>query len=215
MKTITKISIQQNNQRYNIFLDEAFFCGVTEDTLIKLGLKKGMQIDEEALEELIKEETKNKCFNYALYLLGRQNYFEKVLIDKLKQKGYATEDISFTMEKLKQYHYLDDTRLAEAFAKDKKKFSKKGPRYIASALKMKGVQEDTIHQTLKLHYSDEEALENCKEIISKKLDYYKKKTSDPYQLKGKLYALLAQRGFTSSIIKKAIQEVLEIAEEDY
>ena len=77
MKKITKISIQQNGERYNLFLDEEFFCGITEDTLVKLKLKKGMEVDEAALEEIIKEETNNKCFNYAVFLLGRRNYFEK------------------------------------------------------------------------------------------------------------------------------------------
>ena len=56
MKKITKISRQQNGERYNLFLDEAFFCGITEDTLVKLRLKKGMEVDEAELENILKEE---------------------------------------------------------------------------------------------------------------------------------------------------------------
>ena len=75
MKKITKISMQQSGERYNLFLDEEFFCGVTEDTLVKLRLKKGMEVDEVDLEAILKEENKNKCFNYAVFLLCRRNYF--------------------------------------------------------------------------------------------------------------------------------------------
>ena len=46
MKKITKISLQQRGSRYNIFLDEEFYWGITEATLIDLNLKKGMIVDE-------------------------------------------------------------------------------------------------------------------------------------------------------------------------
>ena len=207
MKTITKISRQQNGERYNIFLDEVFFCGVTEDTLIRMNLKKGAKIDEEALKALEEEESKNRCFSYAIYLLGRQNYFEKVLVEKLKRKEYSEEDIEYTLEKLRYYNYLDDSRLTEAFVRDKKRFSKKGPRYIAEALRNKGVSQEQITKALEENYSTEEAYENCIGIAEKKLEYYKKKTDDLYQLKSKLYAFLAQRGFSSEVIKRTIEEL--------
>lgn len=208
MKKITKISIQQNGERYNLFLDEEFFCGITEDTLVKLKLKKGMEVDEEALEEIVKEENNNKCFNYAVFLLGKRNYFEKVLVEKLKAKEYEDEAIHFALEKLYGYGYLNDTRLTEAFVKDKKRFSKKGPRYIANALKFKGVDGDVIKQAIEDHYQDDEAFENCKSLLEKKIEYYKRKSADHYTLKGKLYAFLAQRGYSSDVIKKAVEEVI-------
>ena len=214
MKKITKISMQQNGERYNLFLDEEFFCGITEDTLVKLKLKKGMEVDEEALEAIIEEENKNKCFNYAVFLLGKRNYFEKALIDKLTQKEYDEEAIRFTIEKLYSYGYLNEKRLTEAFVKDKKRFSKKGPRYIASALKAKGVDGDMIRQALEENYDEDEALENCKSLLVKKLDYYKRKTEDTYILKGKLYAFLAQRGYGSEVSKRAIEQVLRETEEE-
>ncbi|WP_054740415.1 regulatory protein RecX [Cellulosilyticum ruminicola] len=62
MKTITKISVQQGGERYSLFLDEEFYCGVSEDTLIKLNLKKGMQLDETTLELLNNEEVKISAF---------------------------------------------------------------------------------------------------------------------------------------------------------
>lgn len=209
MKTITKISVQQGGERYNLFLDEEFFCGVSEDTLIKLNLKKGMQLDDEILELIANEENKNKCFSYAVYLLGGRNYFEKALKDKLRQKEYTDEAISFTMEKLKKYGYIDDEKLTVAFVNDKKKFSKKGPRYIAQALKMKGVDSETIRNALEDGYDDDEAYENCRALALKKYDYYKRKSEDKYTFKGKMYGFLAQRGFNSEIIRKVIEALME------
>lgn len=209
MKKITKISMQQNGERYNLFLDEVFFCGITEDTLVKLQLKKGMEVDEVALAEIAREEMRNKCFNYAVFLLGKRSYFEKDLKDKLKDKEYEEEAINFAIDKLYRFKYLDDERLSQAFVNDKKRFSKKGPRYIASALRAKGVDQEMISDILENSYQDEEALENCKGLVYKKLEYYKRKSEDTYTLKGKLYAFLAQRGYTSDVIKKAIDSVLQ------
>jgi regulatory protein len=208
MKTITKISLQQTPGRYNLFLDNEFFCGLSEDTLIKLGLNKGMQVDEEELEAILKEESRNKCFDYCMRLLGRQNYFEKAIVDKLRQKEYSDEDIRYAVEKLKRYGYLDDTKLAEAFVKDKKKFSKKGPKYIAGALKMKGIDYETIAQTIDENYSKEEELENGMAVALKKLEVYRRKESDYYALKNKMYGYLLQRGFTSSVINKILEELM-------
>nr|WP_302596114.1 RecX family transcriptional regulator [uncultured Cellulosilyticum sp.] len=209
MKTITKITVQQSGERYNLFLDEEFFCGVSEDTLIKLNLKKGMQLDEATLEILAEEENKNKCFSYAVYLLGGRNYFEKALRDKLRQKEYTEEAIDFTVEKLKKYKYIDDEKLTAAFISDKKRFSKKGPRYIAQALKMKGVDGETIKTALEEGYDNEEAYENCRALAIKKYDYYKRKSEDKYTFKGKMYGFLAQRGFNSEIIRKVLEGLME------
>lgn len=214
MKKITKISMQKNGERYNLFLDEEFFCGITEDTLVKLRLQKGMMVDEKALGEIAREELNNKCFNYAVFLLGKRNYFEKALVDKLKEKEYDEEAITLTLERLHSYRYLDDERLTQAFVNDKKRFSKKGPRYIASVLKTKGVDSEVIRQTLEDNYQEDEALENCKNLVVKKLDYYRRKTEDDYTLRGKLYAFLAQRGYGSDVIKRAIDEVLREAAEE-
>lgn len=208
MKTITKITRQQNGERYNLFLDEVFFQGVCEDTLIKLSLKKGMQVDEAALEEILAEESKNRCLSYAIYLLGRQNYFEKALVMKLKQKEYTDGDIEFALEKLKTYRYLNDGQLAEAFVRDKKRFAKKGPRYIAQALRIKGVDGDTITKIMEAHYNADEQLENCKAVALKKVDYYRRKTQDDYTFKGKMYAYLAGRGFDSELIRKVIEQIM-------
>lgn len=212
MKKITKISIQQNGERYNLFLDDEFFCGITEDTLIKMQLKKGMMVDEKLLGELAREELNNKCFNYAVFLLGKRNYFEKVLMDKLKEKEYDEEAITFCIERLHHYGYLSDARLSMAYVNDQKRFLKKGPRYIANVLRSKGVTRELIEESLEAQYQEEEALENCKSLVHKKLEYYRKKTDSNYALKGKLYAFLAQKGYKSETIKCAIEDVLKEAE---
>lgn len=213
-KKITKITPQQKaTSRYNIFVNEEFFCGVTEDTLIEMNLKKGMILSEDLVSKLNNSENKNRCFSYCIWLLGRKGYFEKELRDKLLRKeDFSDNDIDFAIDKLKECGYLNDENRARSLVNDKKNFSKKGPRYIALDLMRKGVDRDVIEEALEENYSEEDQLENCVYLARKKYSSYSKKESDPYKLKSKVYGSLAQKGFSSSIITQAISEIL--SEED-
>lgn len=207
VKKITKITPQQRGNRYNIFLDDVFFSGVTEETLIELKLKKGDEFNEDDLRVLIEKEHRNKGFDYCVWLLSRKSYFKKDLVQKLKQKEYEEEDITFIINKLFDYKYLDDERLAQAFISDKKRFSKKGPRFIQQALVQKGVDRELISQLLEKGYSDDEEAELCEKEAIKKLSAYQRKETDPYKLKHKLYGYLAGKGFSSSTISAVLRDM--------
>lgn len=207
MKRITKISAQKNKGRYNLFLDEEYFCGLTEDTILQFGLKKGMLLDDDILLTLEENEKKNQCFNESLKLLGRQSYFKKTLKDKLKQKGYGEEEINFTISKLQDLGYINDDSLTTSYIKDKKRFSQKGSVYISQMLRTKGVDLGQIEQSLSKHYSLEEEIASCEAVAIKKLESYKRKETDSYKLKGKLYLFLAQRGFRKEAIEAVIKEL--------
>lgn len=207
MKKITKISTQQNKGRYNLFVEEKFLCGISEETLIQFDLKKGMLIDDETLFRIEECEKKNQCFDAALKLLGRQNYFTKILKHKLRQKGYSEEAIDYSISKLQEMGYVNDDSLVASYIKDKKRFSQKGSVYISQMLWSKGLAPNQINQALEEYYSFEEETENCRAVAIKKLESYKKKETDPYKLKGKLYSFLMQRGFKSAVIETVINDL--------
>lgn len=208
MKKITQISKQQHSNRYNLFVNDCYYCSITEETLVNLQLKKDKVLDEALLKQLIIEEKQNKCLNDALYLLGQRSYFEKALGEKLKQKNNEEEVVETVISKLKDKGYLSDDILTESFIRDKKHLSKKGPRAIANALYAKGVHTNTIKQALEEQYTKEEELENCRALLEKRLEHYQKRYSDPYTLKAKLYAFLAQRGYSSTVIQQVIESTL-------
>lgn len=86
------------------------------------------------------QDRKVLMWNYACYLLGRYIYSEKKLREKLKKRYPENLDlINFTIEKLKDYGYLNDKR-NEEFLKDKLKAKGYGPTYIRQWLLKKGFQ---------------------------------------------------------------------------
>ena len=53
MKVITKIGRQKNNQeRYNIYLNDEYAFAVDESTLIKFGLMKGKTLEQFDIDEI-------------------------------------------------------------------------------------------------------------------------------------------------------------------
>lgn len=207
MRKITSITSQQKGNRYNLFIDGSFFCGITEETLLNMHLTKGMLLEEADLSLLMLEEEKNKCFHAALSLLERQNYFEKALKDKLRTKGYTDDAIEYAAEKIKQYGYLDTEKLAVGVVNDKKRFSKKGPKAIEEWLRYKGVDRETITDVISSNYTEEEQYENCIYTALKKLPSIQRKAKNKYEIKQKLFAYLMQRGFHYEMIYKVLEDI--------
>ena len=85
-----------------------------------------------------------KAKRRALYLLTDMDRTEKELRDKLKKSGYSEDTIARTMEYVRSFGYIDDTRYAEKFIDFAK--GKKSRVRIAYDLQQKGVPRDVIDE---------------------------------------------------------------------
>ena len=71
MAIITKIESQKkNNDRVNIYVDGEFFMAVFTELIYTFNLKKGMEIDQNNLTYILKEEMYIKAKNKALNILS-------------------------------------------------------------------------------------------------------------------------------------------------
>lgn len=161
-----------------------------------------------------------KGLEYALYLLSLQMRTVKQLEDKLASKEMPPELIAQIIGFLKELKYLDDVTYAQYFIRSKR--SKYGDYRIKMALKQKGISnQDADEAFFKLQ--DEEEGEGeahdpevairvilDKKIASTTIDWDRLKTDYKYKYSTyqKLASFLANRGFSSSIIKSAVSERL-------
>ena len=93
MATITKIEEQKNKKRVNIFVDDAFFCGLNKETAVKFSLKVGKEITEEKLKEACFDSEVKSAFEKASNILGIRMHSKKEIFDKLFKKGYEKQVI--------------------------------------------------------------------------------------------------------------------------
>ncbi|WP_270182640.1 recombination regulator RecX [Alkalihalobacillus sp. CinArs1] len=209
MVKITRITTQKNNsERFSIFIDEGngeeFGFGVDQDVLIRFGLRKGIELNQETLDEIQFEDHIKKGFNLALHYLSYRMRSEKEIIDHLATKEIEEAAFSSIISKLKRYGYVNDLEFARAFVRTKVNAGGKGPYIIHQELIQKGVSQDTIEKALE-EYPYERQFERAEEFALKKVKKLKNVSST--ELKQKLGQALTSKGFEREIIQEVMNEI--------
>ena len=176
MKTITKLAMQNSNKnRVNLYLDNKFFCGLDLETTIKYGLKVGTIITEEKITEIQSQSEKQKAYTQALKLINTRYKTQKEVEKYLYEKGYLAPVVYYVIDKLNEYHYIDDERYVQSYISSHK--STFGKLKIKQQLLLKGVSEQIVDNAL-----DEENFEQNEEILHLAEKYMRNKenTKDNY-----------------------------------
>jgi|SRR5690554_3246494 len=214
MQMISKITRQKNNQeRYNIYLNEKYAFSVDESTLIKFGLTKGKLLDQFELDEITYEDEISKAFNRALHYLSYQMRSEYEVKTKLLDAGFGEAVVLEAIRKLERLGFLNDETYSKALLETKKKTAKKGPRAIKQDLMKKGIDQKTQEKVLESFTYDEQ-LKLAKELAEKTIRTNSKKT--PPQIKQKIQEVLSRKGYAFDIINEILDQIeIEIEDEKW
>ncbi|MFH1282304.1 MAG: regulatory protein RecX [bacterium] len=145
---------------------------------------------------------KIKCYDYALLLLDYNNRPEKELHSRLKNKGYAEEDIEDTVSKLKFYNLIDDKIYAENYIKSQTE-KLKGKKLIISNLLQKGISRDIIEEVFGYNENHDQELEKAKRLLAK--SKFISKSKNNIIKPDKIANYLKTRGYSFSIICEIIK----------
>ena len=209
MPNITKIEQQKKNpNRYSIYIGNEFSIGVHENTLVKFRLAKGMELEEDFIEQVLKEEEQNKANNYALKLLGYRPRSENEIIDKMRNKGYEIEFIDKTINYLKKYGYIDDKEYALTYSRDRMRVKKLGQQRIKAELLQKGVNKEVLEEALYELIDKDDEYERALELAEKKINSSYRNDDKNAQYR-KLGAFLQRKGYSFDTIKKVLNKVLK------
>lgn len=207
MGSITEISVQKKNKnRCNIYIDNIFAFGVSNELIYKENLKVGMIIDEEKLKKIAYEENLINCKETALKIIERSYKTKKEMEKRLLEKGYNLEEINETLKFLERYNFINDESYTKAFIKNKTKTQ--GKQKIKYALKNKGVSEEIIEEELS-NLDMEREKENANILALKKYNILIKRENDKYKIKEKIIRFLISRGYNYEVAKDAVKEMLE------
>lgn len=201
MKTITQLKMQvKDKKKVNVFLDNAYFCSLSLETVMKHSLKAGMMIDETVLENIQLESEKLLAYELALKLISTRYKTRKEMERYLQEKGYMPATIFYVIKKLSEYGFLDDEKYAESFASHHSQ--KDGVIKIKQQLLQKGISEEIIDNVLS-QYEDQ-----TEQIVSLLEKYMKNKddTKENYQ---KAVRYLLGKGFKMENILKVLKGDIE------
>lgn len=210
MGMITKIEAQKRNQeRVNIYIDEEYAFSLSMELVYKEGLEAKMQVDNERLSRIAREESFLKCKDSALRTIERSYKTEKEISDKLLLKEFDIDSINRTIEFLKEYNLLNDENYLRMYVKDKIK--NQGQNKIKYALMQKGIHEELIKEEI-AKYNDGSQKEVAYDLAVKKYNLLSKREDDKYKLSQKLYRFLTARGYDYSIVSMIVKKVINSEE---
>jgi len=151
---------------------------------------------------------KNQALQFAMKLIGlrRRSVFE--IEERLKEKSYPDDVISYVIEELKRFKYLDDGTFAESFINDRINLRPCGKRLIERELRNKGISTETAKEKLDMLIDENKELELAQRLASKKIASIKD-ISDKNKIKRKLAAYLSSKGFSFDIIGQTLKNTLE------
>ncbi len=148
----------------------------------------------------------NTSMNKARNICSRQ---EKCVVDiqkKLSEWGVNFSDTKIIIEKLKEEKFIDETRFAKSFTRQKFFQNKWGKIKIKFHLNQKKITEKNILEAFD-EINDAEYLETLYDLLLRKRQATKAKNQ--YQLKGKLINYALSRGFETDKIHSTLNLILK------
>ncbi|MBR2385273.1 MAG: RecX family transcriptional regulator [Clostridia bacterium] len=199
MKVITDIKPQvKTPTRCSIYLDNAFYCGLELETVMRHRLKIGDQIEPEKLDEIQFDSERVRALDKALSFVTKSKKTQKQVKEHLFSKGYTEQTVESVIEKMKDYRFLDDGDYAESYAKSYSKT--KGKKLIEMELKKRGISEEDMSLAIEnIGDQTESAV-----LIAEK--YLKNKQKDKANLL-KCYKYLLSKGFDYEVSKTVIERL--------
>jgi regulatory protein len=202
---ITKIEKQKKRKdRFNIYTDDEFVCGLSENTIIDEALAIGQEIDQKEIEKLVEKDQSAKAFDKAIRFLGYRARTKKEVYDKLLAKEFDEKVIKKTIGKLKEMGYLSDIEFTKSWVKDRIATKPEGKKLLQIELRQKGIEEKMAKEQLEKLVDEKTEVAMAQKALNKALKQYNKLPSR--EKRQKITSYLARRGFDWQLINMLLNK---------
>lgn len=123
----------------------------------------------------------------------------------MRRWGLSEGDTQGVLERLKRERFIDDGRYAEAYVREKVRFSGWGAMKIRAALRAKSIAPDIITRAL-MQLEPEADAARLEDVLRKKAS--KTSARDAYDLKAKLVRFGMSRGFDLDDVLSVTERIL-------
>lgn len=147
-----------------------------------------------------------QALDLALRWLGARARTERELRDRLRQRGVSPGVIDTTVERLRQWGYLDDRSFAEDFVERTLAVRQIGPRRLVEELRRRGVGGRLAAEIVAERVPAERALDLARAAARRRLGRWQE--GDAAAARGHLYRFLTARGFDPETAARVVREHL-------
>jgi len=200
MATITDIQPQKKRAGYyNIFVDESFFCSLSELQLASRALRVGQQLESVELGNLKVDSQIQKTYNRAIYYLKYGPRTVEQMRKYLLLKEYEPEYIELALERLAKERYLDDDKYIDNWIEQRRSIKARSSKQLYIELIKKGVDKQLVQS--KLAELDDDADRQAIAVLIEK-----KGRLSQYQDRQKMTQYLMRQGFKYHDICSVLDE---------
>lgn len=197
---------QRKKGRFLVKLNGGVLLRVTEEELLRFGLRAGMELDDETVETLQSSARTSSAKAQAANIIGSRPLSKRELTKRLVQKGNEEADAQAAADWLEELGAVDDAAYAAALARH---YGARGygPQRLREELRRRGVDRDLWEDALAELPDSGDTLDA---LIQKRR---RGDLSDPRERKRVCDALL-RRGFSWSQVKAAMGRYTEMEEDE-
>lgn len=134
-------------------------------------LREGIDIPEEAVQEIAEANEYRKAKERAMYLLDCRDYSAKEMYEKLRA-NYSKEISAQVCGYLEELRLIDDRRYAGLRARELFEIKKVGMFKAKMELRRRGISNDIIEEVVEPYSDKDEAFERLEQLVERKYERY-------------------------------------------
>ncbi|MDR3274733.1 MAG: recombination regulator RecX [Endomicrobium sp.] len=207
---ITKIErIQFKKNIFRIFFEDSENLILSADTIVKFGLKIGLNISQDIYKEVISHNTLNRVVCDTLILLSKRSYSVKNLQTKLIQRGYESQKVDEAVKRLEELNYINDEKFAKTYAVYLSEKGK-GEFAIKAELEKQGVERNLIKDVMAKIKTDIDPYEQIAKLLKVKFKNFNGENKNEAR---RALSFFLRRGFSYESIVKVFRACIKEMED--
>lgn len=208
---ITKILRKKARQPvFSVYVDGALAFDLSDEVLMKSGLKTGDRIDDQTVEKLSTSEAFHRATQFAVNYISYRPRSSKEVLDHLRKKGYSPDLGKKVIQHLQRNGMTNDLEFARLFVRDRLKRKHVGKAWMRRALYEKGISSHLVEKVFKEYISDDDQELAAQQAAQKRLKSAGPSLEklDETKKRKRLVDYLLRRGFPTEVALRAVRTVL-------
>jgi regulatory protein len=145
---IVILQLNKSNKRVDVILADSSSFTIDRKVAEEAGLRKGVDLSPEQLNELTEADIYRRCYDSALNFLASRPRSELEIKQRLRRNGFNDEIINRVAMRLREQNLIDDIAFAEYWKENRLSSKPRGKRLIKYELLRKGIPGDTVGQAI-------------------------------------------------------------------
>lgn len=154
-----------------VIFDDGERIYIHEKILSEYHLKEGINVPQEAVEEIVAANDYRRARERALYLLDVRDYSFVELYQKL-EKNYDEDICIKVCKNMAELRLINDRRYAESLARQLFEVKRVGMFKAKQELKRRGLSDKIIEEAVEPYADEEESFSRLEELVERKYERY-------------------------------------------